>query len=125
MRVRPLVWVAHGGVWISSGLQPCRGQETLAVREVEPGRQRGGMDGQPRAPADAGARAAAQEDADCISVHVAGHDLHGVAELLGGAELDHLGAGVEDRGVAWADVVRVAALEHLLGVRLSETRASP
>jgi hypothetical protein len=30
-------------------------------------------------------------------LHVLGHDVHRPAELLGRAELDHLGSGVEDR----------------------------
>ena len=57
-------------------------------------------------------------------LHVPGHYLHGPAELLGGAELDHLGAGVEDRAVARADVVGVAAHEHLLGVTGSKRELS-
>jgi hypothetical protein len=49
-------------------------------------------------------------------LHVLGHDVHRPGELLGRAELDHLGAGVEDRCVPWADVVGVAALEDLFAV---------
>jgi hypothetical protein len=33
--------------------------------------------------------------------------LSSTSEFLGKAELDHLGAGIEDRDVGWADVVRV------------------
>ena len=38
----------------------------------------------------------------------------GLLQLLGGAELDDLGAGVEHRGVTGGDVVGVAGLECLL-----------
>jgi hypothetical protein len=48
-------------------------------------------------------------------LHVLGHHVHRPAELLGRAELDHLGSGEEDRRVPRPDIVSVAGLEDLLG----------
>ena len=53
-------------------------------------------------------------------LHVLGHDVHRPAELLGRAELDHLGSGVEDRRVPRPDVISVAGLEDLLGAPRAE-----
>src|SRR5215211_4630267 len=53
-------------------------------------------------------------------LHVPRHDLHGFAELLGRAELDHLGAGVQDGRVPRTDVVGVARLELLLAAARAE-----
>ena len=116
MRVRQLLRSRMAGAWISSGASMPRSGDACGSREVEPGRQRG-RHGRRAAGASRCGRPRCRSGGRGLHFrHVAGHDLHGVAELLGGAELDHLGAGVEDWGVTGSDVVRVAALEHLLGV---------